>query len=271
MSNLTPEQISHFKETGYVIISDFFDATEVTAMQNELERFKTEGLGRNVATDGDGQTHSKRKINYQIIPLNDKSDLFRALPFSPKVTNAISTLIGDPFVRQLDQIFLKPGKSGAGTNWHVDNAYFRISDPTKGTGMWIALHDANVANGTLHVIPNSYKETFEHERDPDSDHHITFKADDRKAIPVEIPAGGVIFFNYGVAHCTKQNTTEHERAGLAYHFLRTDYIPEIERKRRQKGRWQMVHLTGDEATQGKEEYGIEITEGSWVTEVERLQ
>ena len=64
---------------------------------------------------GDGKTHSKDRINYQIIPLNDKSNLFRALPFYKKVIEAISQLIGQPIVRHLDQIFLKPARTGTGT------------------------------------------------------------------------------------------------------------------------------------------------------------
>jgi len=265
---LTPAQLAQFQTGGYVILPHFFTPREVAAMQAELERFKQAGLGRNVATEGDGQTPSRRKINYQIIPLNDKSALFRALPFCPKVVQAVSALIGDPFIRQLDQIFLKPGQSGSGTKWHVDNAYFKISDPTKGTGMWIALHNATIANGTLHIIPGSFKEHYEHERDPDSDHHIKFDADESRAIPVEMPAGGAIFFNYGVAHCTKRNTTDRERAGLAYHFLRTDYLsPTVTKK---QARWHIVHITGSQATAGQAEYDLTITPDTWATEVAKI-
>ena len=44
----------------------------------------------------------------------------------------------DPVVLHLDQVFLKPGKQGMGTNWHQDNAYFQIEDPLQGTAMWTA-------------------------------------------------------------------------------------------------------------------------------------
>ncbi len=261
---LPQAKIEQFQTEGYTFTPDFFSQDEVAAMRVELERFKSEGLGRNVATDGDGKTHSTTKINYQIIPLNDKSRLFRALPFHPKVVSAISQLIGTPFVRHLDQIFLKPGRTGAGTSWHTDNAYFKIGDPTKGTGMWVALHDATLANGTLHVIPRSHLETFAHERDLSSDHHITFRADDQRAVAIELPAGGAIFFNYGIGHGTTANNTDHERAGLAYHFLRTDYIPE-----NYPAQKSMVYLTGPETTGGEREYGVKI-EGTWPDEVRRL-
>ena len=259
---LTADLVAQFKEEGYLILPNFFAADEVNAMLAELERFKREGLGRNVATDGVGETHSQSKINYQIIPLNDKSDLFRALPFAPKVTETVRQLIGDPVVRHLDQIFLKPPKMGAGTSWHQDNAYFRLADPRNGTGMWIALHDATVENGTLHVIPRSYAMDFDHERDMGSDHHIMIKdADESTAVAAELKAGGCIFFNYGMAHCTRENKTDKERAGLAYHFYNG--------KENARMNDHVVHLTGDQASGGVNEYGVQI-DGTWTDEVRKL-
>lgn len=263
MALVTASQLAQFREEGYTVFPAFFDADELAAMLAELERFKREGLGRNVATDGDGKTHSNSKVNYQIIPLNNKSTLFRAFPFHEKVVAVVGQLIGTPFVRHLDQIFLKPGRTGAGTSWHTDNAYFQISDPTKGVGMWIALHDANLANGTLHVIPRSHLESFAHERDLGSDHHITFHADDSRAVPIMLPAGGAVFFNYGTGHGTKANNTDHERAGLAFHFLNTAYVA--------SGRLTdgVIHVTGPQATGGEREYGVRVA-GTWQAEVRRL-
>jgi ectoine hydroxylase-related dioxygenase (phytanoyl-CoA dioxygenase family) len=261
---LSAAQLTQFREEGYTVVPRFFDSAELAALVAELERFKHEGLGRNVATDGDGKTHSTTKINYQIIPLNNKSNLLRALPFHPRVLSVVGQLIGNPFARQLDQIFLKPAHTGAGTNWHTDNAYFKISDPTKGTAMWIALHDATLANGTLHVIPGSYRESFAHERDLGSDHHIHMQVDEARAVAIELPAGGAIFFNYGTAHATKANTTAKERAGLAFHFVRSDYIPE-------NYPWQqsLVQLTGPQATGGLQEYGVAVAD-SWENEVRQV-
>jgi phytanoyl-CoA hydroxylase len=264
---LSAEQRARYERDGYFAIPDFFNRREVTAMVAELERFKREGLGRNVATEGDGATHSRSRINFQIIPLNDKSPLFRALPYHPKVISVIGQCIGEPFVRYLDQIFLKPGKSGAGTQWHTDNAYFKISDPTRGIGMWIALHDATVANGTMHMMPGVYRQQFSHDRDMGSDHHITMQVTDESRVEaIEMPAGGALFFNYGVPHCTKANTTERERAGLAYHFLRTDFVPPQATGGPRKD---LIHVTGPDASGGLNEYGATVS-GTWTDEVARL-
>ncbi|MBX3014084.1 MAG: phytanoyl-CoA dioxygenase family protein [Caldilineaceae bacterium] len=260
---VSAQQLAQFRDEGYAVFPTFFEPDELAAMLAELARFQREGLGRNVATEGDGKTHSTAKVNYQIIPLNNKSDLFRAFPFNPKVVAVVGQLIGTPFVRHLDQIFLKPGRTGAGTSWHTDNAYFQISDPTKGVGMWVALHDATLANGTLHVIPRSYLETFAHARDLGSDHHITFNVDDSRAVPILLPAGGAVFFNYGTGHGTKANNTDHERAGLAFHFLHTDYVAQ---GRLTDG---VVHITGPQATGGVREYGVAVAD-RWPSEVRKL-
>ena len=260
---LSDKQLQEYRDTGCTIVERFFDESEVAAMLAELERFKAEGMIRNVATQGDGSTQSQRAQNLQIIPLNDKSDLFRALPFAQKVRETVEQLLGGPFVRYLDQIFLKPGRHGSGTNWHQDNAYFHVPDPTRGLGMWTALHDAHRENGTLELVPSSHEQQLEHRRDMGSDHHVTCEVDESRAVPVVVPAGGVAFFNWGVAHCTRGNQTSHERAGLAYHYLRSESIPD-----QPIATSQIVHVSGDASTGGEAEYGQRVS-GTWGHEVER--
>ena len=260
---LSEKQINHFKNHGYTAVPDFFNAREVQALQEEVGRFKREGLVRNVATDGDGETHSETKANLQLIPLHDKSDLIRALPFDTKVTNATAQLIGEPFVLHLDQMFLKPAGHGIGTDWHQDNAYFKIAEPLKGTAMWVAVHDATIANGTIHVVHDSFKEEYPHERDPNSDHHIRCRVPEERSVSIELKSGGVAFFCYGTAHSTKANTTDHDRAGLAFHFLHTDCVDRFDKKHGQP------FILGPEATGGEAEYGVRVAD-TWPREVERV-
>jgi ectoine hydroxylase-related dioxygenase (phytanoyl-CoA dioxygenase family) len=262
----TDAQVQQFREQGYVAVPDFWGVREVAAMQAELERLKQVGLLRNVATDGDGKTHSRVKENLQLCPMYNKSEFFRAMPFAPKVAESVRQLIGDPVLLHLDQVFLKPGRHGAGTNWHQDNAYFKISDPLKGTALWTAVHEATIANGAMHLIPGSFREDYEHHRDPDSDHHIRCYPPEGRAIPVELPAGGALFFAYAVAHCTRANTTDKERAGVALHFLNGDVSGHA------RGGFASDRrpcLTGPQATGGEREYGVKVA-GTWEREVERV-
>ena len=78
--------------------------------------------------------------------------------------------------------------------------------------------------------------------------------------------GGAAFFCYGTAHSTGENRTDRDRAGLGFHFLRTDFAaPELIEPNRQV----RPHLTGPEASGGLREYGVKVA-GLWDREVERV-
>jgi ectoine hydroxylase-related dioxygenase (phytanoyl-CoA dioxygenase family) len=265
--HVTNDTVTRFREEGYVIDPAFFGEDEVTAMRLELERLMGAGQLRNVSTNGDGATHSAKRQNLQICPLTPHSRLFRSLGWANKVVDVVRALIGDPVVRQLDQCFWKPAQSGAPTNWHQDNAYFKLPEAVKGTGMWIAIHEATAANGTMRIIPGSHKQEYEHSRDPDSDHHIRAYPDEENAIHIELPPGGVLFFNYGVLHCTGRNETDHPRAGVAYHFLNADAVPSGAPK--DHSGEPLPFVTGPKASDGVNEFGENIR-NTWPGEVERV-
>lgn len=262
----TKQEIEQFKAEGWVAKADFWSDQEVKAMQNELDRMKAVGLLRNVATAGDGKTPATDVMNLQLCPMYPHSDFYRAMPFADKAIEAVQQLIGDPVVLHLDQVFLKPSKHGSGTNWHQDNAYFQIDDPLQGTAMWTAVHEATVENGTIHIIPGSFREMYDHTRDPDSNHHIRCYPPEDNAIPIELPTGGVAFFAYGVAHCTRANMTDKERAGVALHFI-NGTMDETAHGGYELGK--RPYLTGEKASGGLNEHGIKVA-GTWAQEVERV-
>ena len=259
-------EIEQFRSEGWVVQDEFWSERELRAMRRELERLQAAGLLRNVATDGDGRSPSAEKINLQLCPMFPHSALFRAMPFAEKAVSAVQQLIGDPVVLHLDQVFLKPGKQGMGTNWHQDNAYFQIDDPLKGTAMWTAVHEATVANGTIHVIPGSFRVQYEHSRDPYSDHHIRCYPPEGEAVALELPAGGAAFFAYGVAHCTRANRTEKERAGIALHFI-NGAMDATAKSGFPLGK--RPYLTGPDASGGLKEHGL-VVAGTWEREVAAL-
>ena len=262
----TSEQIASFRTAGYLAVPNFWSETEIKAMRVELDRLKTAGKIRNVATDGDGQTTSATRVNLQLCPMYPHSDFFRAMPFAPKAVAAVSELISDPVVLHLDQVFVKPAKNGVGTNWHQDNAYFQIPEPLHGTALWTAVHDATIANGTIRVIPNAFTEPLPHERDGDSNHHIRCFPDESLAVPVEIGAGGAVFFCYGTPHATGGNSTDADRAGVALHFINADQNG-VARGGFETGKRPV--LTGTDATGGEAEYGVTVA-GTWDAHVARV-
>lgn len=272
MRTLTPAELHHFETEGFVVIPDYFSAAEVLALQAELVQLQANGKLHNVATNGDGKTESTEVFNLQICPIGlTNSRLIASLPWRQGMPETISTLLHGDSVQHLDQIFLKPPKHGAGTNWHTDNAYFQAADPRYGVGMWIAVHDASRANGTMRFIPRSHLRTWPHERDGGSNHHITCakEIDASQEVLVEVPAGGVAFFNYGVAHSTGPNLTAKERAGLALHFMLGSHVALEDGafKDVPSNRWRW--LSGSQCDGGKTYHGEDLR-GAWQAEVTRL-
>lgn len=234
-SRLTNHQVEQFLSEGYTVAENFFDSNEMRAMQCEVARWIEASLFRDVST-------SPEKIqNFQLIPLHPHSELFKALPFAPKVIDAVSSLIGQPVVKILDQAFYKPPHSGMGTSWHTDNAYFKLNDPLRGLGMWIAIHDATKTNGTFKVVPSAFRKALPHTRDPASDHHIHTKIDDSNAVHCEMDAGGVVFFCFGTPHATGDNTTASGRVGAGFHFVNEKSMNSL-----QQERWQKIRLPGSQ-------------------------
>lgn len=249
------EDVEAFQRDGFCVVPQLFTPEEIRALRREVDRFQSEGLVRNVRTQGDGETPAAEGANLQLIPLFDKSDLLRALPFDDRVVSIISALIGDPFLLHLDQLFLKPAHHGTGTSWHQDNAYFKISDPLGGTAMWLAVDDATRDNGSLQVIPGSHRTAYEHARDPFSDHHIRCHPPEGSARTLEVAAGGAAFFCYGTAHCTGDNRTERDRTGMAFHFLRGQHATDdLVHEGRDRRPW----LSGPAASGGLLEYGTDV-------------
>jgi len=232
MNLLTEENIKEFRELGFTKVNHFWSDSELAGIKSALEELVSAGKLNNVATDGDGLTHTLEDRNLQLCPLMPEHKIFDCLPYTDKVRQAVSSLLvrdpGEGVCCYLSQTFWKPARHGLGTGWHQDNAYFKLSDGRRGTAMWTAVHDATVENGTLHVIPGYDGEVLEHVRDGTSDHHIScqHRVDDSKAVAMEVPAGGVVFFNCNTPHCTKENKTDHPRAAVAYHFVNMEVVGE---------------------------------------------
>lgn len=256
----------HFDRHGFCVVKDFFTPREVQGLRSALTGLVKKGRLANVATDGDGKTHTAVPRNLQLCPLSPEAPIFRSLPFHDRARAAVDYLLSEEEDRDegvcqyLSQCFWKPAKHGLGTGWHQDNAYFDVPKAFKGTAMWIPVHDAHAANGTLQVVPCDQEAacvTLEHLRDGSSDHHITCKAliDEKNAVQCEVPAGGVVFFNYGVPHTTGENRTSSPRAAVAYHFIHRAHWRERAFPLPEGAEYVCPAVTGNACTDGRSEYG----------------
>ena len=125
----------------------------------------------------------------------------------------------DCFLSQL--IFKNPGAWGQ--PWHQDSYYFPFDPPRPVVGLWLAITEATLANGCLHVLPGSHVEPV-HDHVPDRrpganygyveivDHDMT------AAIPVVMAPGDLLVFDSHLMHRSTDNETEGIRAAMVFHF-----------------------------------------------------
>ena len=120
-------------------------------------------------------------------------------------------------------LFVKPpGKQGQA--WHQDELYIPTRDRSL-IGAWIAMDDATIENGCLWVIPGSHQNGYlfqqkDHQQANEYDFaQMSFGFDDTKAVPVEVKAGSVVFFNGYLLHKSLKNRSQVYRRALVSHYM----------------------------------------------------
>ena len=123
-----------------------------------------------------------------------------------------------------EKLNVKRAHVGGRYSLHQDYPYWVgvAEQPENLVTAWVALDDSTIANGALEVIPGSHKQgrvpgkqggmAFEeNEIDP-----ATF--DTSGMIPVEVPAGGAIFFGPFLVHRSAPNTSAKDRRAILYTY-----------------------------------------------------
>jgi phytanoyl-CoA hydroxylase len=120
----------------------------------------------------------------------------------------------------------KPGQA-----WHQDEDFIPTRDRSL-VGGWIAMDDATIENGCLWLIPGSHKPgiLWPMERQQDSrfdctDESTGFPYTDADAIPVEVEAGSIVFFNGYLLHRSFPNRAQSGyRRVLVNHYMRAESL-----------------------------------------------
>ena len=145
----------------------------------------------------------------------------------PLITGIAKTLLKTPEVRLWhDHIISKPPGDNAHFRYHQDFYGWPLSEP-RILSCWIALDDATVENGCMHVVPRSHrdpgfspkakrKELEALAKDPTLKTERA-KMEERPAsfgVPVELKTGECMFHHCLNFHATPQNTTNRQRRAL---------------------------------------------------------
>ena len=224
MKCLTTKQIEHFNGDGYLVIEDFLSPEEVARVKADIARVSEEVSSAEAdfrgfnfeRADGASYTESQnvrkgvlRKIQGAVFHVPTLNDVF----VGDKMLNCMEDLMGahedyeGVFYHSSKVMFKPPG--GIAKPWHQDAAYWREYAANQIT-VWIAIDDATKENGCVWAIPGSHKAGLIPHIKTELEVEES-RIDLTKAIPVPVPAGGLLIFHSLVLHMSQKNESDKTR------------------------------------------------------------
>ena len=208
-----------YAEQGYLVVPGIVTAAEVAALNAAIEEVCRD---HSALLKPDGRlvfedvlcVHFPHKLNATIA----------AAMAHPGIVDVLTAVLG-PNVKAMQSMFFVKNAGKPGQAWHQDEYYIPTRDRSL-IGGWIALDDATIENGCLWVIPGSHKPgiiwpTAPHGSDEfdGADAASGFPWPESDAIPVEVKAGDVVFFNGYLLHRSLRNRSAGFRRALVNHYM----------------------------------------------------
>jgi chlorinating enzyme len=226
-------EVDFFRENGYLVVETGLSGDEIDELRRDTVAICRSKYGavRGVQPHTPDESDDEVMRNYLCIHFPHKlSPTMEKYVAHPVIVDVLTHIIGANVKCMQSMLFIKAaGKPGQA--WHQDEDFIPTRDRTL-TGAWIALDEAKIDNGCLWVLPGSHKAgiLWEMQQQNDSrfdctDESFGFPYKDEDAIPVEVPAGAIVFFNGYLLHRSLPNTrTSGYRRVLVNHYMSAESL-----------------------------------------------
>ncbi len=221
-----------YARNGYYVLEDGFSTAEIQALRDETVRICAGEVG-DVGGRLPGETDDELLRRYLCIHFPHKiSGLMYDALSQTKMVEALTAMIG-PNVKCMQSMLFVKAAGKPGQAWHQDEDYIPTRDRSL-CGAWIAMDDATTENGCLWIIPGSHKPGILWDQQWHADKRfdcalesINFPYADEDAIPVEVKAGAVVFFNGYTLHRSLPNCAKSGyRRALVNHYMSAEsFLP----------------------------------------------
>lgn len=226
------ERGRRFEEDGFFVLPGFADRSICEAMLEDVVGICRRGGGpglhercivtpENNLAAGRG-AHAEQSVS-KIFKLH-RRPAFKRFIEDPRLLEVVGALLGpqlDCFLSQF--IFKHPGAWGQ--PWHQDAHYFPFDDAPQ-VGLWLAVTQATLENGCLHVVPGSHREPV-HTHVPDRRPGANFgymeivDYDMSAEVPVRLETGDLLVFHSQLMHGSTDNRSDEIRATMVFHCARS--------------------------------------------------
>jgi phytanoyl-CoA hydroxylase len=236
---LTPEEWQAWREDGFFVRRQVFDAEEVAALAvaaEEVVALAVRGVARSserYAIDGNQYAevvvgrhqatvqleHAPSSATLRVIePFHALHPRFEALVDDPRIVEPMRALVGTPAVALFtDKLNLKRPREGSRFDWHQDSPYWAhfCSHLDQLPNVLLALDDADAENGCFRVIRGSHRRGMLPGRSGEGVLGPLFTdrryVDESLQVAAVVPAGSAVFFSPHTVHGSEPNRSPRAR------------------------------------------------------------
>ena len=229
--NDSPDRLAmEYRDNGFCVARSALPQAEVQALIDEAMRLcREEAVKLRGAEGARGEATDMARFLAIHFP-HKLSLLMRETLAHPRIVEVLTRAIGPNVKCMQSMLFIKhAGKPGQA--WHQDEDFIPTRDRSLGAA-WIALDEATVDNGCLWVIPGSHRPgilwPLRKHSNPEFDfapESFDFPYRDEDAIPVEVPAGSIVFFHGYLLHRSLKNRRPSGfRRALVNHYMSAESL-----------------------------------------------
>ena len=223
---LSDQQVSSYHRDGYLVVAGLFTPAEVAELRDTFTAQAANGpvpglSDTHWALGPDDplaryprMMHPHRHLDKPVGSLAMKYMLDR------RVGDMLFDLLGEEAIAAQSMFYFKP-PGARGQAFHQDNFYLKV-EPGNCIAAWVAVDDADEANGTLVVVPGSHRMDVVC---PEQSDTTRFFSKDHIPLPpgmreqrLDLAAGDCLFFNGTLIHGSYPNTSTRFRRSFISHY-----------------------------------------------------
>jgi phytanoyl-CoA hydroxylase len=226
---LPPDEVSFFHANGYLLLGRLFSDAEVEELRRHTEWLasgeaahvpeanrQVEPLVAQGERSAESYVLSLRKLSH--MAWHDERMLAHAR--DARIVARVAALLGPDLKLYQDQLFMKPPRVGSRQKYHQDQPLgFHIDPHDQMVTCWLALDDATLENGCLHVLPGSHRDGV---LPPEVIARFEQQASDGRLdgeTALVLRAGECSLHHGHLLHSSTPNLSDRRRRGYATHYV----------------------------------------------------
>ena len=233
-TGLSPAELTHFQSQGYVIVEDLYDRETMQSLKQHAidmcldPETPSENVKWNAKAVANPDQYQGAQALHGFWRPQTISNRFRTLCADPVLTDRLASILGPDVVTFNGLVIFKSREIGLAFPYHQDMWYFsKTNDIAQSCAIWLALDDADEANGCLWVVPESHTGQLYDHVEPAGEYNQNefrevLEARDMAEIPVPLRAGSALFFDGRLLHRSGLNQTDRDRTCYVIHNTSAD-------------------------------------------------